>query len=168
MPNFHRLAHMKDSPKVKVGDWVKRGQLLGFVGSTGASTGPHCHYDIFNTDKLGWTFYVYGWGLARLKMVFQNPSKYVSSGIPIVNSLPLAGYQYLQYVKSNGGYYHPGMDLNGVNDLGKPVLSPVEGRVRCVFGTSWIKNTWGKLVGKNYNSGWGNMVVIEEMPGFKL
>lgn len=165
---YHRLAHLKDTPKVKTGDWVKRGQLIGYLGSTGASTGPHLHWDIFNTKELGWTFYVYGWSLAKVKSVFTDPKKYYVKGIPVENTLPLAGYQYLQYVKTNGGYYHPGADMNSSNDLGKPILSPVEGRVVCSLGTTWIKNIFGKLVGKNYNSGWGNCVVIEEMPGFKL
>jgi murein DD-endopeptidase MepM/ murein hydrolase activator NlpD len=32
--------------KVRVGEVIKRGEVIGWVGSTGKSTGPHCHYEV--------------------------------------------------------------------------------------------------------------------------
>ncbi|OMP75061.1 MULTISPECIES: M23 family metallopeptidase [unclassified Chitinophaga] len=40
-----RYGHMLKI-KVKTGTAVKRGDVLGWVGSTGKSTGPHCHYEV--------------------------------------------------------------------------------------------------------------------------
>lgn len=38
-------SHMKGE-WVGVGDWVARGQLIGEVGSTGNSSGPHVHFEV--------------------------------------------------------------------------------------------------------------------------
>jgi murein DD-endopeptidase MepM/ murein hydrolase activator NlpD len=32
--------------KVRVGEMVKRGEVIGYVGNSGKSTGPHCHYEV--------------------------------------------------------------------------------------------------------------------------
>lgn len=54
-------GHMQNgSIKVKVGDRVVAGQLLGKIGSTGNSTGPHLHFSVKKNDE------------------YDDPNKYVS------------------------------------------------------------------------------------------
>lgn len=40
------VGHLAQSPSVQVGQTVSPGQVLGVVGSTGASTGPHIHLEV--------------------------------------------------------------------------------------------------------------------------
>ncbi|MFT4544526.1 MAG: murein DD-endopeptidase MepM/ murein hydrolase activator NlpD [Bacteroidia bacterium] len=45
-------AHMSKF-KVKVGEKIKRGDVIGYVGSTGTSTAPHLHYEVIkNGEKI--------------------------------------------------------------------------------------------------------------------
>jgi murein DD-endopeptidase MepM/ murein hydrolase activator NlpD len=45
---------------VKPGDKVKRGQIIGYVGSSGVSVAPHCHYEIIkNGVKINPVNYFY-------------------------------------------------------------------------------------------------------------
>ncbi len=46
-----RYAHMSKM-LVKEGDYVKRGDVIGEVGSSGLSTGPHLHYEVLINGKF--------------------------------------------------------------------------------------------------------------------
>lgn len=41
-----RYAHMSRKDVVKQGQFIKKGDLIGYSGNTGLSTGPHVHYEI--------------------------------------------------------------------------------------------------------------------------
>lgn len=45
-----RFGHLS-RVEVQAGDTMTRGQLMGFVGSTGRSTGPHLHYELRLGEK---------------------------------------------------------------------------------------------------------------------
>lgn len=44
-------AHNRETA-VNVGQVVKRGDVIAYVGSTGSSTGPHLHYEIWKEGKI--------------------------------------------------------------------------------------------------------------------
>jgi murein DD-endopeptidase MepM/ murein hydrolase activator NlpD len=45
-----RYGHL-DAYAIRPGQRVRRGDLIGFVGSTGRSTGPHLHYEVWVRDQ---------------------------------------------------------------------------------------------------------------------
>jgi murein DD-endopeptidase MepM/ murein hydrolase activator NlpD len=45
-----RYCHMSRMA-VRSGQQVRRGQVIGYVGSTGLSTGPHLHYEMYRNGR---------------------------------------------------------------------------------------------------------------------
>lgn len=48
-----RYAHLSRL-LVQAGEWVDQGEVIGLVGSTGNSTGPHLHFELRQLTENGW------------------------------------------------------------------------------------------------------------------
>ncbi len=63
---YHKLgfstlyAHLRTRPIVNPGDKIRKGQLIGYMGSTGVSTGTHVHYEVRlgNSLKDPWDYMI--------------------------------------------------------------------------------------------------------------
>ena len=52
--NFAVYAHLQPrSIRVRVGEKVRRGQVLGLLGNSGDSEGPHLHFHVADANSLG-------------------------------------------------------------------------------------------------------------------
>ena len=65
-----RYGHLSEI-NVKVGDVIKIGQVIGAVGSTGRSTGPHLHYE------------------TRIDGEAVDPQKFLRAGVRLSSALTL-------------------------------------------------------------------------------
>jgi murein DD-endopeptidase MepM/ murein hydrolase activator NlpD len=46
-----RYLHLKSTPLVQTGSSISAGTVIGYVGSTGDSSGPHLHFDVNRTGQ---------------------------------------------------------------------------------------------------------------------
>jgi murein DD-endopeptidase MepM/ murein hydrolase activator NlpD len=44
-------AHLKGFGDIKKGKWIKQGTIIGYLGNTGLSTGPHLHFGVMHNGK---------------------------------------------------------------------------------------------------------------------
>ncbi len=72
-PYSSAYAHLRRiKSRVKVGTKVKRGEIIGHVGASGAATGPHLHFEMHKNGKY----------VNPLKIKFRNDKNDDSEGFP--------------------------------------------------------------------------------------
>jgi murein DD-endopeptidase MepM/ murein hydrolase activator NlpD len=65
-------AHLRKNIKVKKGDFIKKGQIIGYMGNTGLSTGQHLHYEIrYNNKPLNPICFI-NWNGENLFKIFKR------------------------------------------------------------------------------------------------
>lgn len=94
-------AHLA-SVKVKKGDKVKKGTVLGYMGNTGRSFGAHVHFEVFN-------------GSTKI-----DPTPYINSDLPAVEPVPVPNKddQHVYYRAYAGKWYAEIEDYNNTNTIG--------------------------------------------------
>lgn len=110
-------AHMSQV-FVQAGETLKQGQLLGQVGSTGNSTGPHLHFEVHQLTDQGWVALDPAAVLNQALAIAQNfPSKSLAFNGQLVN-LSASGLLDLNAPSSDLS------DFSGGNMLLSSLLSP--------------------------------------------
>jgi len=156
MSRYLHLAHLQHPPIVKAGEYVNRGQHIGYVGNTGNSKGAHLHFEIRKQKPPSWTKYVNGYSKNSVKDLYIDPTTFIKDGFPA--DFTYTGSRFLQW---DGSVWHPGIDINSPDDEGKRVYSPINGRVQFSGGVSLWKKVGRKILPSFFNSGWGNHIWIE-------
>jgi len=68
------FGHLKRA-SVEVGDFIKKGELIGFSGNSGRSTGPHLHYEILHAKRLLNPYAFIQWDMENYESLFKNERK---------------------------------------------------------------------------------------------
>jgi murein DD-endopeptidase MepM/ murein hydrolase activator NlpD len=68
-------AHLSKKFPVKAGEFVKKGDIIGYTGNSGLSTGPHLHYEVrFITRPLN-PMNFYKWNSSNFKEIFEKEKR---------------------------------------------------------------------------------------------
>lgn len=140
-----RYLHMKKgSVKVKCGQSLKKGDVIGYMGSTGNSTGAHLHFGIYVNNKM------------------TDPYPYLLDDSLFINDEYTKGLyqtQYNMYVRTGAGTNFPPKKVKDLTPDGKKHATSSNPNANAIYkkGTKFdvleIKVNNNEIWGRGY-SGW--------------
>jgi murein DD-endopeptidase MepM/ murein hydrolase activator NlpD len=68
-------AHLYKKMVVKVGQFVKKGEIIGYTGNSGLSTGPHLHYEILFVSRPLNPINFLKWNKKNFKEIFEKEKR---------------------------------------------------------------------------------------------
>lgn len=130
-------AHIKyGTVQVKVGDKVKKGQRLGYMGNTGYSNGGHLHFEVRNTSDT-----------------IINPTPYINADLPSTPQPTPLKHKVGEVVEINGVYVSS-------NSTEKLTPSITKGTI-----TKIVEGARNPYLLDNGNIGWTNdSCIVEPKP----
>ncbi len=68
-------GHLYKKMVVKAGQFVKKGDIIGYVGTSGLSTGPHLHYEVRFVSRALNPYYFVKWNSSNFKEIFKKEKR---------------------------------------------------------------------------------------------
>lgn len=130
--NTHRLMH-NSRFAVSPGQQVTEGQVVAYAGTTGLSTGPHCHWDIIRGDKMDAT----SWNdfIDPASLLFATPAPAPVPEVPAQQAEVLQGFQ--RRVGSAGVNHREGPNTSAA--------------IRKEWAAGEVLDFKGYVIGENYS-----------------
>ena len=174
---YSRYLHLTQGTAIALGTYVKQGDIIGYSGSSGDSSGPHLHFDCYNTnnvrinnnptdDRHTYTSYHEGVGISYVyntcQHTFPNGSKGVCSNCGFVydwaSTFDSSTASYASVVKSDGLYPRTDMPYDAGTRASKKLKKGTEvkilGTVTNAHGNAWYKFSYNNNteIGYAYSS----------------
>ncbi|MGE3673456.1 MAG: M23 family metallopeptidase [Polyangiaceae bacterium] len=139
--------------------WVSRGQEVGKVGSTGASSGPHLHYEQLHNGS-GQTIFIEGASLAPY------PGGYFSKDLVSENGCGTAGRSFSTWGSNRPIYASPSVSSSRLGEIASPtsVFIDCQTQSESVTAEGYTNDWWSHL--RDYGGYLSNIYIND--PASKL